>query len=317
MTAFELEVKPAKEIMKAEDDLEKRCKRIRRVMYLLIPISTYGSYINRLIPAAMAPILMNLSKDPWAPTDIGLLYVALNITALPYLFLTSKILKKLGYKWIFPCTNCALFLTSIIIMVGAYFENYIIILIGYLAVGNFQAITVSVNGCLSTYWHGPHRNTAFGNSLLTVGANTAMATPVLFTSMIYAATGDSIFQTWSFFQGLCVMGVLSSFVYCKLFDKYEEYQAIQNPKKEICQSKTSMKIEEKSKDEKSKEEKSIKVNNYNKIAPISNDRRDTRDPMITVQSANMVSELPNQLEEKQAEAVLENNQQYQAPCMIN
>lgn len=170
--AFQLEAKPANEIIKQPSLMEntlKKCKRIRVAMYFLFPISTYGSLIQELIPAALTPMLM---KDyDYSTKDIGLLYSAMNICAIPFLIFSSKLIKKFGYKWIFVFTNWGLFLTSTIIMIGAYLNNYVVIFLGYLAIGMFVTFNASVSGCLTNYWHHGQGSMGFASGLLRVGAN--------------------------------------------------------------------------------------------------------------------------------------------------
>ena len=67
----------------------------------------------------------------------------------------------------------------------------------------------------------------FASGLLRVGANQGQATPILLSTVIYKATNNSMFQTWSFFQATTLLGALASLVYIPLFNKYQEYQEIQ------------------------------------------------------------------------------------------
>ena len=113
-------------------------------------------------------------------------------------------------------------------MLGSYLENFHLIMFGYFCVGCFCVINLSCVAVSNAYWHADHGSLGFANSMIWTGAVLGMATPVFLANILYGAFGDSLFRTWSFLQGLTLIGALASIIYVILFKKYETYIDIVN-----------------------------------------------------------------------------------------
>ena len=81
---------------------EKKMKTIRTCMFVLLPMMMYGSLLIELIPSALSPIL--IVHYDYDPSDIGLIYMCIYLPAIPLLFFSANLIKKIGYKWILVVT---------------------------------------------------------------------------------------------------------------------------------------------------------------------------------------------------------------------
>lgn len=108
-------------------------------------------------------------------------------------------------------------------MIGAYFENFAIILVGTLCMGVFCQPNNTYVGITNAYWHAAHGNLGLSNSFIRTGVCFGQSTPVILSGIIYKSLGNSLFAMWSTLLSLQIFGAISSVIYVFLFSKYEYY----------------------------------------------------------------------------------------------